>query len=124
MSCLNKLRVCLKFRLNWADFSLRLLRCCRKFFRGETKPRTTSREYYRSFEDCQTSIEDDPRSGRHAAATEDDSTETVWAFILSNRRLAVRELADECPVSVGGCHIILKESETCSVSQQTSLRIC
>jgi hypothetical protein len=36
--------------------------------------------YYRRLEDCQTSIEDDPRSGRPAAATEDDSTERVPDF--------------------------------------------
>jgi hypothetical protein len=69
MSRLNKLRARLKFRLNWANFASRLLKCCRKVFRGETTPRTTSREYYGRYEDCQTSIEDDPRSGRHAAAT-------------------------------------------------------
>ena len=57
--------------------SLRLLTCCGKcpvvkLHLGPPASGTT--------EDCQTSVDDDPRSGRHTAATEDVSTERVPGF--------------------------------------------
>ena len=69
---------------------------------------TTSREYYRRFEDCQTSIaDDDARDGLQPHMRTIPRSER--SFILSHRRLAVRELADECPLSVGGCNTFLME---------------
>ena len=70
-----------KFLLNWAKFSLPLLRCCRK--RSVVKLRLVP-PAARITEDSRThtSIEEDSRSGRQAAATEDDSTERVRALFF------------------------------------------
>jgi hypothetical protein len=55
----------------------------RKEFDDETMRRTTTYECYRSFKDGQTSIEDDPRSGRPSTTTDDDSIQRVRSFKLT-----------------------------------------
>jgi hypothetical protein len=85
--------------------SLRLLTCCRR--RPVVKLRLVPPA---------AGTTEDSRTVKHQSKT----THVRWrkqrqlrtipltefrAFILSRRRLAVRELEDECPVSAGGCYI-------------------
>ena len=55
------------------------------------------------------SVSEDPRPGRHSTSTNDDHVETVRAVIHGNRRLTVREVADEVGISIGSCHQIFTE---------------
>jgi hypothetical protein len=80
-----------------------------KVFGVETVSRTMNCEWYRRFKDGRTSVEDHPCSGRPSASTDDDSIERARAVIRSNRLLTVRDVADECGISVGSCHTILTE---------------
>jgi len=54
------------------------------------------------------SVGEDPRPGRPFTST-DDHVERVRAVIRGNRRLTVREVADEVRISIGSCHQILTE---------------
>ena len=55
------------------------------------------------------SVSEDPRPGRPSTSTDDDRVETVRAVIHGNRRLTVREVADEVGISIGSCHQIFTE---------------
>ena len=55
------------------------------------------------------SVGEDPRPGRHSTSTSGDHVDRVGAVICGNRRLTVREVADEVGISVGSCHKIFIE---------------
>jgi len=71
--------------------------------------RTQFHEWYRRFKSGRTSIEDDPKSGRPSASTDDDHFEKVLAVIRQNRRLTVREAAAEAGICRSSCHLNLTE---------------
>jgi len=52
------------------------------------------------------SVGEDRRPGRTSTSTNDDHVERVRAVIRGNRRLTVREVADEVGISIGSCHQI------------------
>jgi transposase len=56
-------------------------------------------DWYKRFKDGRISIEDDPRSGRPSKSTDDQHVAQVRSVIRSYRRLAVREVAEECDIS-------------------------
>ena len=55
------------------------------------------------------SVSEDPRPGRPSTSAADDHVERVCAVIRGNRRLTVREVADEVDISIESCHQILAE---------------
>jgi len=68
--------------------------------------RTQCYEWFKRFKEGRMSVGKDPRSGRHFTPTNDDHVERVLAVICGNRRLTVREAADEVGISIGSCHYI------------------
>ena len=56
-----------------------------------------------------TSIEDDPKSGRPSTSMDDDHVEKVLVVIRQNRRLTVREVAEEAGICKSSCHLILTD---------------
>jgi len=52
------------------------------------------------------SVGEDPRPGRPSTSTNDDHVERVRAVISGDRRLTVREVADQVGISIGSCHQI------------------
>ena len=55
------------------------------------------------------SVGEDPRPGRTSPSANDDHVDRVRAVIRGNRRLTVREVADEVGISTGSCHQIFTE---------------
>ena len=62
-----------------------------------------------AFQIGRTSIEDDPKSGRPSSSTGDDHIEKVGSVIRENRRLTIREVAEEVGVCKSSCNTILTE---------------
>jgi len=71
--------------------------------------RTQCHEWYRRFKSGRTSVEDDPKTGRPSTSMDDDHVEKVLAVIRQNRRLTVREVAEEAAICKSSCHLILTE---------------
>ena len=71
--------------------------------------RTQCCEWFKRFNRGKMSVGEDPRPGRPSTSTKDDHVERVRAVIRGNRRLTVREVADEVGISIGSCHQIFTE---------------
>jgi histone-lysine N-methyltransferase SETMAR len=76
---------------------------------NESMGRTQTYDLYKRFKDGRISIDDDPRSGRPSTSTDDQHVAQVLSVIRSNRCLTVREVAEECDISLGSCNSILTE---------------
>ncbi|GFX19233.1 HTH_48 domain-containing protein [Trichonephila clavipes] len=55
------------------------------------------------------SMNNDPRSGRPSTSGNEDKITQVKTVVHSDRRLTVREIAQECHISVGSCDEILRK---------------
>jgi len=55
------------------------------------------------------SVVECPRPGRPSISTNDDYVDRVRVMIRKNRRLTVREVADEVGISIGYCHQIFTQ---------------
>jgi hypothetical protein len=71
--------------------------------------RTQCYEWFERFKDDRQPTDNDPRPGRPSTSTDAVHIAQVRAVVRSNRRLTVREIAEECNISVGSCHAILTE---------------
>jgi len=71
--------------------------------------RTQCYEWFKHFKEGRVSVGEDRRPGRPSTSINDDHVERVRAVIRGNRRLTVREVADEMGISIGSCHQIFIE---------------
>ena len=71
--------------------------------------RTQCHEWYQRFKSGRTSVEDDPKSGLPSTSMDDDHVEKVLAVMRQNRRLTVREVAEEVGICKSTCHLILTD---------------
>ena len=58
-------------------------------------------EWFRRFKEGRTSVESDSRSGRPSTSRNEEVIAKVRTIVRNNRRLTVREIADDCGISVG-----------------------
>ena len=71
--------------------------------------RTQCYDWFKCFKDGRMLVCEDPRPGRPSTPTNDDHVETFRVVIRGNRRLAVREVAEEVDISIGSCHQFFTE---------------
>ena len=55
------------------------------------------------------SVGEDPKPGRPSTSTNEDHVDRVRAVIRGNRRLTVREVAEEVGISIRSCHQIFTQ---------------
>ena len=63
-------------------------------------------EWYQRFKSGRKS---DPKSGRPSTSMDDDHVEKVFVVIRQNRRLTVREVAEEVGICKSSCHLIMTD---------------
>ena len=61
------------------------------------------------FQEGRENVEDEPRPGRPSTSTTDENVEAVKEIVLKNRRITIREVAEDVGISVGSCHGILSD---------------
>ncbi|VVC26015.1 DDE superfamily endonuclease domain [Cinara cedri] len=66
-------------------------------------------DWFKCFKEGRISIEDDHRSGRSSTSKSNDTIDFVQNKIGYDRRLTVREVANEVDISIGTCHSILSD---------------
>ncbi|GFV58286.1 protein GVQW3 [Trichonephila clavipes] len=67
-------------------------------------------EWFRRFKEGRQSVNSDPRSGRPSTSRNEGKIAQVKSVVRSGRRLTVREIAQECHISVGSCDEILRKN--------------
>ncbi|UYV75875.1 hypothetical protein LAZ67_13001632 [Cordylochernes scorpioides] len=89
------------------------LRKCADAFRmltvayGEaTLDRSNVYRWYKMFSEGQEDVNDEERAGRPSTSTTDEKINEVEKIILANRRITVREVAEDLNISIGSCHSI------------------
>jgi len=66
-------------------------------------------DWFHQFKEGRTSVESDPRSGQPSTLRNEEMIAKVRTIVHNNRRLTVREIADDCGISVGSCDAILTD---------------
>ena len=64
---------------------------------------------FRRIKEGRTSVASDPRLGRPSTSRNEEMIAKVRTIICNNRSLTVREVADDCGISVGSCDAILTD---------------
>ena len=63
-------------------------------------------EWYKRFQVGREDVEDDERPGRLSTSTIDENVEKMKKMVMNDRRIIIREVADEVGISIGSCHEI------------------
>ena len=71
--------------------------------------RATCFRWHKRFKNGRLSVKDDERSGRPSTSTDDSHIDEINTLVRASRCLTVRELAEECRISVSSYHHFLTE---------------
>jgi len=58
------------------------------------------------FSEGREDVNDEERAGRPSTSTTDENIDEVKKIVLANRRITVREVAEDLNISIGSCHSI------------------
>ncbi|GAB1860480.1 Histone-lysine n-methyltransferase setmar-like protein [Camponotus japonicus] len=66
-------------------------------------------KWYKLFQEGRENVEDEARPGRPSTSTTDANVKEVQEMVLNNRRITIREVAEDVGISVGSCHEIFSD---------------
>ena len=66
-------------------------------------------KWYKLFTEGREEVNDDARPGRPSTSTTNENTEAVKKIVMENRRITIREVAEDVSISVGSCHAIFTD---------------
>ena len=66
--------------------------------------KTSVYEWYKRFQDGREDVEDDERPGRPSTSTTDENVGKVKEMVMNDRRITIREVADDVGISIGSRH--------------------
>ena len=66
-------------------------------------------KWYKLFTEGREEANDDARPGRPSTPTSNENTEAVKKTVMENRRITIREVAEDVGISVGSCHAIFSD---------------
>ncbi|PNF29274.1 hypothetical protein B7P43_G08953 [Cryptotermes secundus] len=102
-------RYCIKFCQKLGDTQVETIRKIQQAFGDDAMSNSRIKEWYNRFKDGRTSVDSEPRSGRPSTSRNENVIEQVRTLVMEDRRITVRELANEIGVSIGSVHSILTE---------------
>ena len=71
-----------------------------------TLDRSNVYRWYKMFSEGREDVNDEERAGRPSTSTTDEKINEVEKMVLANRRITVREVAEDLNISIGSCHSI------------------
>ena len=98
---------CNKFCQKLGDRQVETIRKIQRVFGDDAVGLTQIKEWKNRFKDGRTSGESDAPSGRPSTNRNDELIDQVWTLVMQDRRVTVRELAEEVGISTGSVHSIL-----------------
>lgn len=102
-------RYCIKFCQKLGDSQSETIRKIQQVFGDDAMGVTQIKECFNRFKTGRTSVESDQRSGRPQTARNAAVVERVENLIMGDRRLTVREIAEEVDISKDSTHAILRD---------------
>jgi transposase len=102
-------RYCIKFCQKLGDSKVDTIRKIQQAFGDDAMGATQIKEWFNRFKDGRTLADSDQHSGRPSTSRNANIIENVRSLILEDRRLTVREIANEVGISIGCAHSILTE---------------
>lgn len=109
MEHLEEKRICIKFCVKNGFNITKCHEMLQKAFGDNSLSRTRVSEWHRRFAAGRESVKDNPRPGRETTSTNEENIEKIKQLILSERRITLREIADECGISYGSCQSIVHD---------------
>jgi len=100
-------RICIKFCFKIGKTATETYQLLQQAYGEDAMGRAQAFEWFRRFKEGRTSVESDPRSGRPSTSGNEEMIAQVRTVLPNNKRLTVREIADDCGISVGSCDAIL-----------------
>jgi len=100
----QRARVFVKFCCKLGKTFTEVFQLLNQAYGEDCMSRTQCCEWFKRFKESRMSVGEEHRPGRTSTLTNDDHVERVHAVIRGNRRLTVREVADEVGTSIGSCH--------------------
>ncbi|UYV76679.1 hypothetical protein LAZ67_14001721, partial [Cordylochernes scorpioides] len=96
------IKFCVKNEIKCAD-AFRMLTVA---YGEATLERSNVYRWYKMFSEGREDVNDEERAGRPSTSTTDENINEVEKMILANRRITVREVAEDLNISIGSCHSI------------------
>ena len=81
-----------------------------KVYGKSAMSKTRVYEWYKRFQDDREDVEDDERPGCLSTSTTDENVEKVKEMVINDRRITIREVADDVGISIGSCHAIFSNA--------------
>jgi hypothetical protein len=107
MADAHEQRINIKFCLKQGKTFMETHEMVKKVYGDQYMSCTRCYEWFKRFKDGRQSMHDKPHLEWPSTSCEDAHVVQVREIMRSNRRLTVREVAEECNVSIGSCHDIL-----------------
>jgi hypothetical protein len=118
-------RYCIKFWQKLGDSKAETIRKIQQAFSDDAMGATQIKEWFNSFKDGRTLADSDQRSGTPSTSRNANVIENVRSLILEDRRLTIREIADEVEISTGSAHSTVTEDlHMCRVAGATTALPC
>lgn len=109
MSHFTEQRICLKFcvlnEISCAD-SIKMLE---KAYPDSNMSQQTAYRWYKAFKEGRTEVDDLPHERRPQTSTNEENIEKVKEIVLENRRVTIREIAEDIGISTGSAHTIVHD---------------
>ena len=102
-------RVCIDFRFRLGKTGAETYEMLHAAFGDSCRSRSKTFEWYSRFNSGRRSFEDDPRPGRPSTSHTEETVARVREIIRADRRLTIREVAEEVRIAFGMCQKILTE---------------
>lgn len=102
-------RICIKFCYKNGIKCSNVLEMLNIAFGESTISKTRVYEWYKRFQEGREDVEDDERPGRPSTSISDENVEKVKEMIMNDRRITIREVAEDVGISIGSCHKIFSD---------------
>ena len=99
-------RICIKFCVKNEIKCNKVCEMLTKAYGESAMSKTRVYEWYKRFQDGREDVEDDERLRRPTTPTTDENVEKVKEMVINDRRITIREVADDVGISIGSCHEI------------------
>ena len=99
-------RICIKFCVKNEIKCNKVCGMLTKAYGESAMSKTRVYEWYKRFQDGREDVEDDKRPGRPSTSKTDENVEKVKEMVMNDRRITIREVADDVSISIGSYHEI------------------